>query len=63
MLSIVPSDVGSDIQKLGGVRRLTFPVPLEMPPVGLISAARHRDVPVVRNLRIALREIARRQYG
>lgn len=59
MLSIVPSDTGHDIQRLGGVRRLPFPVPLDMPPVGLISAARHRDAPVVRNLRITLREIVR----
>jgi DNA-binding transcriptional LysR family regulator len=61
MLSIVPSDVGHDIQRLGGVRRLPFPVPLDMPPVGLISAVRHRDTPVVRNLRSTLREIARRR--
>lgn len=61
MLSIVPSDAGHDIQRLGGVRRLPFPVPLDMPPVGLISAARHRDTPVVRNLRGILREIVRRR--
>ena len=61
MLSIVPSDAGHDIQTLGGVRRLPFPVPLDMPPVGLISAARHRDTPVVRNLRSTLREIVRRR--
>jgi DNA-binding transcriptional LysR family regulator len=61
MLSIVPSDAGHDIQRLGGVRRLAFPVPLDMPPVGLISAVRHRDTPVVRNLRSTLREIALRR--
>jgi DNA-binding transcriptional LysR family regulator len=61
MLSIVPSDAGHDIQRLGGVRRLSFPVPLDMPPVGLISAARHRDTPIVRNLRSTLREIVRRR--
>ena len=61
MLSVVPSDAGHDIEALGGVRRLPFPVPLDMPPVGLLSAARHRDTPVVRNLRITLREIVRRQ--
>jgi hypothetical protein len=59
MLSIVPSDVGHDIQRLGGVRRLSFPVPLDMPPVGLTTAARHRDTPVVRNLRSTVREILR----
>lgn len=61
MLSIVPSDAGHDIQRLGGVRRLPFPVALDMPPVGLISAARHRDTPVVRNLRGILREIVRKR--
>ena len=61
MLSVVPSDAGHDIQRLGGVRRLPFPVPLDMPPVGLISASRHRDTPVVRNLRSALREIVRKR--
>ena len=60
MLSIVPSDAGRDIQRLGGVRCLPFPVPLDMPPVGLIFAARHRDTPVVRNLRNILREILRK---
>jgi DNA-binding transcriptional LysR family regulator len=57
MLSIVPADVGHDIQQLGGVRRLAFPVPLSMPPVGLIHATRHRDTPVVRNLRGILRDL------
>ena len=61
MLSIVPSDAGYDIQRLGGVRWLPFPVPLDMPPVGLIYAVRHRDTPVVRNLRSTLREITRRR--
>ena len=61
MLSIVPSDAGHDIERLGGVRRLPFPVPLDMPPVGLISAARHHDTPVVRNLRNTLREIVRKR--
>ena len=61
MLSIVPSDAGHDIQKLGGVRRLPFPVTLDMPPVGLIYAARHRDAPVVRNLRGTLRDIVRKR--
>lgn len=61
MLSIVPSDAGHDIERLGGVRRLPFPVTLDMPPVGLISAARHRETPVVRNLRNTLREIIRKR--
>ncbi len=61
MLSIVPSDAGHDIQRLGGVRRLPFPVPLDMPPVGLISAARHHETPIVRNLRSTLREIVRKR--
>jgi DNA-binding transcriptional LysR family regulator len=59
MLSIVPSDAGQDIQKLGGVRRLPFPVPLQMPSIGLISATRHRDTPLVRNLRNILQQIVR----
>jgi hypothetical protein len=58
MLGIVPSDAGHDIERLGGVRRLPFPVPLDLPPVGVISALRHRDTPIVRNLRSTLREIA-----
>ena len=61
MLSILPSDAGHDIERLGGVRRLPFPVPLDIPPVGLISAVRHRDTPVVRNLRGILREIVRKR--
>jgi DNA-binding transcriptional LysR family regulator len=61
MLSIVPSDAGHDIQRLGGVRRLAFPVPLHIPPIGLIFAARHRDTPLVRNLRSRLRELVRRK--
>lgn len=61
MLSVVPSDAGHDIQMLGGVRRMPFPVPLDMPPVGLVSAARHRDTPAVRNLRSALRDIVRKR--
>jgi len=61
MLSIVPSDAGHDIQRLGGVRRLPFPVPLDMPPVGLITAARHHETPIVRNLRSTLREIVRKR--
>ncbi|HVO87601.1 MAG TPA: LysR family transcriptional regulator [Casimicrobiaceae bacterium] len=62
MLSIVPSDAGDDIQRLGGVRRLPFPVPLEIPPVGLISAVRHRDTPLLRNLRNTLREMVRARH-
>ena len=61
MLSVVPSDAGHDVQQLGGVRCLPFPVPLDMPPVGLILAARHRDTPAVRNLRSTLREIVRKR--
>jgi DNA-binding transcriptional LysR family regulator len=60
MLSIVPSDAGHDMQRLGGVRCVPFPVALEMPPVGLIFAARHRDTPVLRNLRSTLRDIVRK---
>jgi DNA-binding transcriptional LysR family regulator len=61
MLSVVPSDAGHDIQRLGGVRRLPFPVPLHMPPIGLVYAARHRDTPLVRRLRSRLRELVRRR--
>lgn len=63
MLGVVPSDTGHDIERLGGVRRLPFPVALDMPPVGVICAARHRDTPVVRNLRRTLREIAHKRRG
>jgi DNA-binding transcriptional LysR family regulator len=58
MLSIVPSDIGRDIERLGGVRRHAFPRALSMPPVGLIHATRHRETPVVRNLRAAVRDNA-----
>lgn len=61
LLSVVPSDAGHDIQRLGGVRRLPFPVPLHMPPIGLISAARHRDTPLVRKVRSRLRELVRKR--
>jgi len=61
MLSVVPSDAGQDLQRLGGVRRLPFPVPLHMPTVGLIHATRHKATPVVRNLRTLLRELVRRR--
>ncbi len=61
MLGIVPSDVGHDIQRLGGVRHLPFPVALSMPPVGLVWATRHRDTPVVRNVRSKVRELVRRR--
>ena len=63
MLGIVPSDVGHDIERLGGVRRLPFPVPLNMPPVGLVWATRHRDTPVVRNVRNSIRELVRNRQG
>ena len=59
MLSIVPSEIGHDVERLGRVRRHAFPVPLRMPPVGLVYATRHRDMPVVRNLRNAVREALR----
>jgi DNA-binding transcriptional LysR family regulator len=54
MLSIVPSEIGHDVERLGRVRRHAFPVMLRMPPVGLVFATRHRDMPVVRNLRSAV---------
>ena len=59
MLGIVPADVGRDIEHLGGVRHLPFPVSLSMPPVGLVWATRHRDTPVLRNLRNNVRELLR----
>ena len=61
MVGIVPSDVGHDIQRLGGVRHLPFPVSLSMPPVGLLWATRHRDTPVVRSLRSNVRDILRKR--
>jgi len=61
LLSVVPSDAGVDIERLGGVRRLPFPAPLAMPTVGLIYATRHRDTPVVRNLRDLLHDLMRRR--
>ena len=60
MLGIVPSDVGHDVQRLGGVRRLSFPVALSMPPVSLVWATRHRDTPVIRNIRSNIRELLRK---
>lgn len=61
MLAIVPTEVGLDIQRLGGVRHLPFPVSLSMPPVGLVWATRHRDTPVVRNLRSTVRDLLRKR--
>ena len=61
MLGVVPSDVGHDIERLGGVRHLPFPVSLSMPPVGLVFATRPRDTPVVRNVRAGVRELLRRR--
>jgi DNA-binding transcriptional LysR family regulator len=61
MLGIVPSDVGRDIERLGGVRHLPFPVSLSMPPVGLLWATRHRDTPVVRTVRGKVRELLRKR--
>jgi DNA-binding transcriptional LysR family regulator len=61
MLGIVPSDVGHDIQRLGGVRHLPFPASLSIPPVGLVWATRHRDTPVVRNLRSSVRDLLRKR--
>jgi molybdate transport repressor ModE-like protein len=61
MLGIVPSDVGHYVQRLGGVRHLPFPVSLSMPPVGLVWATRHRDTPVVRNVRSNVRELLRKR--
>ena len=61
MLAIVPTEVGHDIQRLGGVRQLPFPVSLSMPPVGLVWATRHRDTPVVRNLRSNVRDLLRKR--
>jgi molybdate transport repressor ModE-like protein len=61
MLGIVPSDVGHDVQRLGDVRHLPFPVSLSMPPVGLVWATRHRDTPVVRNVRSKVRELLRKR--
>ena len=63
MLGIVPSDIGQDIQALGGVRRLPFPVGLSMPQVGLVWATRHRDTPIVRNVRSNIRELVRKRRG
>ena len=63
MLSIVPWDVGHDVQRLGGVRHLPFPVSLSMPPVGLVWATRHRDTPVVRNLRSKVRELLHKRHA
>ena len=59
MLGVVPSEIGAEIERLGGIRRHAFPVPLRMPPVGLVYATRHRDTPVVRNLRNAVRDAIR----
>jgi DNA-binding transcriptional LysR family regulator len=61
MVSIVPSDAGADIERLGGVRWVAFPAPLVMPPIGLITALRNRETPVVRNLRSKLREVVRKR--
>jgi len=63
MLGIVPSDVGRDMERQGGVRCLPFPVTLSMPTVGLVWSTRHRDTPVIRNVRSNLRELVRKRRG
>lgn len=63
MLGVVPSDVGHDVQRLGGVRQLPFPVSLSLPPVSLVWATRHRDTPVVRNVRNNVRELLRKRQA
>ena len=55
MLAIVPSDVGQDIEHLGGVRALPLPIALKMPVIGLIYASRHRDTPLLGTLRTKVR--------
>lgn len=60
MLGVVPSDIGFDVQELGGVRRLPFPVALSMPPISLVWATRHRDTPVIRNVRSNIRQLLRK---
>ncbi|MEO8133877.1 MAG: LysR family transcriptional regulator [Betaproteobacteria bacterium] len=58
MLGVIPSDVGTDLQALGGVRSLPFPAPMKMPAVGLIYAKRHRETPAVSTLRLKARELS-----
>lgn len=54
-LSLVPLNVGRELEALGGVRHLEFPVPFRMPPVGLIMLANQRHIVALKQLRAIVR--------
>lgn len=49
--SLVPLNIGRELEALGGVRHLEFPVPFKMPSVGLITLANQQHVVALKHLR------------
>lgn len=58
MIAVLPLDIGRDLEKLGGVRVLSFPAEFQMPSVGLVARARQWDQSHIWALRKALRTFA-----
>lgn len=54
-LSLVPLNIGRELEGLGGVRYLEFPVPFRMPLVGLIMLANQRHIMALKQLRAIVR--------
>jgi DNA-binding transcriptional LysR family regulator len=60
--AVLPFDIGSDLEKLGGVRVVPFPGNFKIPPVGLIAHTRHWEYSTIRILRNVLRnQVGKRQ--
>jgi len=55
VISLVPLNIGRELEALGGVRYLEFPVPFRMPSVGLIMLANQRHVVALKHLRSIVR--------
>ncbi|MGY8524448.1 LysR family transcriptional regulator [Paracidovorax citrulli] len=57
LLGIVPSEIGRDFRRLGGVHETRFPGAMKMPSVALIYSLDRRELPQIRLLRDTLRRI------
>lgn len=57
MVAVLPSEIGSDLEKLGGVRAIPFPAAFKMPPVGLFAHARNWEASQMLALRKTLRAL------
>ena len=62
-LSLVPLNIGRELEALGGVRYLEFPVPFRMPLVGLITLANQRHIVALKQLRAIVRETVAESSG